>query len=105
MTLKDRHHSVTVRGLVCPSDWDEDNQPSRVSIFTFDDDEYEVDPRDAGLDLMEKIGQEVMARGHVLPGYRRRKILLIRSFTVSGADLAESIENSSPDPVPPGPGS
>ena len=92
MSLKDRHRSITLRGLVCPSEWDSENMPCRVSIFTFDDDEYEVEPMDAGKHLLDYSGQEVMVRGHLAPGYRRRKVVLVKSFTVFGADTTQTFD-------------
>jgi hypothetical protein len=95
MSLEDRHRSITIRGLVCPSEWDTENRVCRVSILTFDDDEYEVEPRDAGEYLLQHARQEVMARGHLLPGFRKRKVVLIKSFTVFGPHTIETIENDS----------
>jgi len=92
MSLKDRHRSITVRGLVSPSQWDSDNNVCRVSILTFDDDEYEVEPQDAGAYLVNHTGQEVMARCHLAPTYRRRKIVYVKSFTVFGPDTAETVD-------------
>ena len=92
MSISDRHRSVTVRGLVCPSEWDQDDNPCRVSILTFDDDEYEIEPDDAGSYLLGHAGQEVMVRGHLAPGYRRRKVVLVKSFTVYGPEIAETVD-------------
>ena len=92
MSIRDRHRSITLRGLVVPSEWDSQGNASRVSIFTFDDDEYEVEPLDAGRYLLGYTGLEVMARGHLVSGFRRRKIVLIKSFTTFGPDTAETID-------------
>ena len=92
MSLKDRHHSITVRGLVCPSEWDIDNNVSRVSIFTFNDDEYEIEPLDAGQYLLEYTGQEVMARGNLIAGFKRRKVLYVKSFTAFAAKTIEAAD-------------
>jgi hypothetical protein len=91
MSIKDRHRSITVRGLVVPSDWDSEGNPSRASIFTFDEDEYEIDPQAAGEYLLDHTGEEVMVRGHLSPGFRRRKVVLVKSFTVYGPDTTETI--------------
>jgi len=89
MSIQERHRSITVRGIVCPSGWDEENQVSRVSIFTFDEDEYEIEPGDAGEYLLGHTGLEVAARGQLLAGTRRRKIMRVKSFTVFGVHPAE----------------
>lgn len=85
MSLKDRHQSVTIRGIVCHSDWDEDEEASQVSIFTFDDDEYVVAPEDQGEFLLHQTGVEVMARGHLLPDQVGRKVIRIKNLTVFGS--------------------
>ena len=94
MSMRDRERfrNITVRGLVFPSEWDADNKVSRVSIFTFDDDEYEVASCDAGEYLLDHVQSEVMARGHLLPGYRKRKIICIKSFTVFGPQTSQTYE-------------
>jgi hypothetical protein len=93
MSLRDRHRSTTVRGLVSPSEWDGENNVSRVSILTFDDDEYEVEPLDAGRHLVNYAGLEVMARGHLAPEVRKRKVILVRSFTVFGPPTTQTIDS------------
>lgn len=95
MSLKDRQRSITIRGLVCPSEWDAESKVCGVTINTFDDDEYEVEPRDAGEYLLQHTGEEVMARGHLQPGYRKRKVILVKSFTVFGPQTTETIEPDS----------
>jgi hypothetical protein len=103
MSIKDRHRSITVRGLVVPSEWDGEGNPSRASIFTFDEDEYEIDPQAAGSYLLDHAGQEVMVRGHLAPGFRRRKVVLVKSFTVYGPNTTETIEPDEDFPFRPGP--
>jgi hypothetical protein len=79
---KEKHRSITLRGIVCPSDWGDDNDVSCVSILTFDDDEFEVEPSDAGAYLIEHLRCEVLARGRVVDASRRRKLFRVKSFTV-----------------------
>ena len=95
MSLKDRHRSLTIRGLVCPTDWDSLDRVQRVSIFIFDEDEYEVEPEDADELLMQQPGVQILARGHLLSDYRKRKVVRIKSFTVvgpasTGADIDDN---------------
>ncbi len=83
--MTSRHPSVdevTLRGLVCPSAWHEDLSVSRVSILTFDDDEYEVADNEAGTALLNHIRHEVLVRGRLLTQHTRRKVILIRELTV-----------------------
>ena len=94
MSIKDRHRNITVRGLVVPSEWDSQGNVNRVSIFTFDDDEYEIEPLDAGNYLLARTGQEAMVRGRLAPGYRRRKVVLVKSFTAFGPETAETIDSN-----------
>jgi hypothetical protein len=78
---------------VCATEWDSGGNPCGVSIFTFDEDEYEIEPQGAGTYLHEHTGQEVVVRGHLTPDFRRRKVVLVKSFTVFGTDAAETIDN------------
>ena len=82
MSLKDRHRSIVVRGLVCPTNWDSQDAVRQVSIVTLDEDQYEVDQRDVGDLFVQLAGAEVIARGHILPDYRRRKVMRIKSFSI-----------------------
>ena len=92
MSLKDRHRSITIRGLVCPTDWDSLDRVHRVSILTCDEDEYEVEAVDAGELLTQQAGVEVLARGHLLSDYRKRKVIRIKSFTVIGPGSTEVVD-------------
>jgi hypothetical protein len=92
-----------MRGLVCATEWDGDGNPCRVSIFTFDEDEYEIEPQGAGTYLFDHTGQEVMVRGHLAPGFRRRKVVLVKSFTVFGTDAVETVDNDADFPSDRGP--
>lgn len=83
--MTSRHPSldeVTIRGLVCPCAWHEDLSVSRVSILTFDDDEYEVADNEAGRVLLNHIRHEVLVRGRLLAERARPKVILIRELTV-----------------------
>lgn len=92
MSLIDRHQSITIRGIVCHSDWDDDARASQVSIFTFDDDEYVVAPEDEGEFLLHRTGVEVMAKGHLLSEDADRKVIRITSLTVFGSMANEFSE-------------
>jgi hypothetical protein len=78
-----RHRNITIRGVVCPIEWSDEGRVERISIMTWDEDEYEVSPEDAGQDLVEYTNRVVTARGHVLPEFRKRKVIQIKSFSVS----------------------
>lgn len=84
MSLEDRHRSITVRGLIAPTSWNSDDEVRGLSLLTFDDDEYEILVEDAGRYLLEHLREEVLIRGHLMPEYRKRKVLRVRSFTVVG---------------------
>jgi cytochrome c-type biogenesis protein CcmE len=81
---------VTVRGLIVPTEWDRHGSALRVSVFTFDDDEYEVAAQGAGRLLPGRAGEEVVVHGHLESGSRGRKVLNVMSFSVVDVDPAET---------------
>jgi hypothetical protein len=53
--------------------------------MTWDEDEYEVVLEDIGRDLIEFPHRTVTARGHIVPEFRKRKLIQIKSFSVSSS--------------------
>ena len=80
-----RHRNVTIKGIVCPTGWSKGGEIERVSIMTLDEDEYEVVLEDIGRDLIEFPHRTVTARGHIVPEFRKRKLIQIKSFSISSA--------------------
>jgi hypothetical protein len=78
-----RYRYITIKGIVCPTEWNAGGEVERVSIMTWDEDEYDVLQEDAGRDLIEYTNRAVTARGQILPEFRKRKVIRIKSFSVS----------------------
>jgi hypothetical protein len=96
VSLKDQHQSITIQGIVCHSDWNDDSEASQVSIFTFDDDEYVVASEDEVQFLLHQTGVEVLARGHLLPEFEDRKVIRVESLTVFGSMSSEASGRDNP---------
>ena len=54
---------ITIRGIVIPVDWDEKGKVVGLSISTFNEEEYLVEPGEKGAELMRFIRQEVEISG------------------------------------------
>ncbi len=65
---------ITILGLVIPTDWDDEGGVTRVSIATFDEDEYLVQDDDVNNRLLELLGQEVAISGVVHKTDRKKSI-------------------------------
>lgn len=85
-----RHRNITIQGIVCPTGWGDEGEIERVSIMTWDEDEYEVALEDVGRDLIEYPHRAVTARGQVVPEFRKRKVIRIKSFSVSVSQDTET---------------
>ena len=56
---------VLIRGLVVPSEWNENGQAVGVTIKTFDEDEYVVSDIEAIKELLTFLRQKVVVNGVV----------------------------------------
>jgi hypothetical protein len=75
--LNDR--KVAVKGILLPSEWDENGAVIALTLFTFDEDEYKVDRSETTRELLDVLQQELLVEG----SYRweqDRKIIRITEF-------------------------
>jgi hypothetical protein len=56
---------TTIKGLVIPVEWDDKGNIRNLVISTFDEDEYIIEPDQAGKQLMSSIRKELEVTGHV----------------------------------------
>ena len=96
MSHRHRHRDITIKGVVCPTEWNDEGRVERISIMTLDEDEYEVSKEGAGLDLIEFTNRVVTARGQILPEFRKRRVVRIKTFSVS---VAREPEIPRPNPL------
>ncbi|MGE5839583.1 MAG: hypothetical protein ACM34H_06580 [Deltaproteobacteria bacterium] len=77
-----------IRGVVIPTAWDDQGNVTGIAISSHDENEYQVDPRGKGPELLLHIHKEVEAAG-VVRDEEGKKIVRIRKYTVS-----ETIEST-----------
>jgi hypothetical protein len=82
-----------IRGVVIPTAWDDHGNVTGIAISSHDENEYQVDHKGKGSELLLHIRKEVEAAG-VVREEEGRKIVRIRKYTVK-----EAIEtvNMNPD--------
>lgn len=69
---------VRIRGLVTPSEWDENGDIISVSISTFDEEEYLVDRDEKGDGLLPFLHREMEIFGFVRKDGRSKRIKIKR---------------------------
>lgn len=73
-----------IRGVIVPTAWDEQGTVTGVAISSHDENEYQVDPKGKGPELLLHIRKEVEATG-VVREEEGKKIVRIRKYTVNEA--------------------
>lgn len=73
-----------IRGVVIPTAWDDQGNVTGIAISSHDENEYQVDPKGKGPELLLHIRKEVEASG-VVREEEGKKIVRIRKYTVSEA--------------------
>jgi hypothetical protein len=73
---------LTIQGIVIPTEWGANGEPTRVAILTRGEDEYLVAPGGAGERLMGYLQREVLARAQPLGDADHVKRVTITSFAV-----------------------
>jgi len=77
-----------IRGVVIPTAWDNQGNVTGIAISSHDENEYQVDPKGKGPELLLHIRKEVEAAG-VVREEEGKKIVRIRKYMVN-----EGIESS-----------
>jgi hypothetical protein len=70
-----------IRGVVIPTAWDDQGNVTGIAISSHDENEYHVDPKGKGPELLLHIHKEVEAAG-VVREEEGKKIVRIRKYTV-----------------------
>lgn len=79
-----------IRGVVIPTAWDDQGNVKGIAISSHDENEYQVDPRGKGPELLLHIRKEVEASG-VVREEEGKKIVRIRKYMVSEANESAAI--------------
>jgi hypothetical protein len=82
-----------IRGVVIPTAWDDQGNVIGIAISSHDENEYQVDPKGKGPELLLHIRKEVEAAG-VVREEEGKKIVRIRKYTVK-----EGIESATMYPT------
>ena len=82
-----------IRGVVIPTAWDDQGNVTGIAISSHDENEYQVDPKGKGPELLSHIRKEVEAAG-VVREEEGKKIVRIKKYKVN-----EGIESTDIDPA------
>jgi hypothetical protein len=82
-----------IRGVVIPTAWDDQGNVTGIAISSHDENEYQVDHKGKGPELLLHIRKEVEAAG-VVREEEGKKIVRIRKYTVK--EVIETV-NMNPD--------
>ena len=64
MEQSSKRGKVTAKGILLPSEWDENGAVLGLTFFTHDEDEYRVKVKEISPKLLEILRQEVMIEGY-----------------------------------------
>lgn len=79
-----------IRGVVIPTAWDEQGNVTGIAISSHDENEYQVDSKGKGPELLQHIRKEVEAAG-IVREEEGKKIVRIRKYAVSEANETATI--------------
>jgi hypothetical protein len=78
-----------IRGVIIPTAWDDQGNVTGIAISSHDENEYQVDHKGKGPELLLHIRKEVEAAG-VVREEEGKKIVRIRKYTVKeGIETAD----------------
>ena len=79
-----------IRGVIIPIAWDDQGNVTGIAISSHDENEYQVDHKGKGTELLLHIRKEVEAAG-VVREEEGKKIVRIRTYTVKEGIEAANI--------------
>ena len=80
---------VTIKGIVTPTDWDDDGNVRAVVVSTPSEEEYLVEPSALTEELLGLIGAEVVVTGTLGLERRGTKTIAVRSYELLEDDEEE----------------
>ena len=79
--VKTQPPSVTVIGVIVPSDWDKDDKIVGLAIQSIDEEEYIIEPNTKGKELHAFMNCQVKAEGKIHERVDGKRILNINRYT------------------------
>ena len=74
-----KNANETLKGIVTPIQWDEDDQVSAVALFATDDEEYLIENGEKFVDLIQK---SIAATGRVKRDKKAFKSIFIKRYNI-----------------------
>jgi hypothetical protein len=74
-----KNANETLKGIVTPIQWDEDDQVSAVALFATDDEEYLIENGEKFVDLIQK---SIEATGRVKRDKKAFKSIFIKRYNI-----------------------
>ena len=84
-----REKEYTIRGVIFPTDWDEDDNIVAVVIDTEDEDEYFVSQNKKGRELCALVGKKIEVTGVVSEEQDGNRVLDVKRYNIIGGDEDE----------------
>ncbi|MEW6440161.1 MAG: hypothetical protein AB1640_04425 [bacterium] len=75
---------VRMRGIVTPSDWDEQNQVTAITLATVDEQEYRIHQDNKGKQLLRMLRREVEVCGVVGTDGAGNRMVRVMTYDVRG---------------------
>jgi len=86
---------VRMKGIITPTDWDDDGNVTAVAVATPSEDEYLVDGGKLREKLLKLIGGEVVAWGTLGLEKKGSKTIMVNNYELLGDELEEEEEEFS----------
>jgi hypothetical protein len=80
MALKKK--SVTLTGIVIPSDWNDDQEVVGAALATADEKEYRIDGTKKGKELLAHLQLLMEVTGTLSEDERGRKVITVRRYSI-----------------------
>ena len=75
-------HSIVIRGLLVPVDWDEKGNITETAVSTYFEEEYRIERNVRGEALLPFLRQKVKVIGLVRMDDRGRKVVRVKEYEV-----------------------
>ena len=85
-----KNKNSEIFGIIVPSRWDENGHVTGVSVHTFDEEEYIVEPSGIGKVLTSYLQQKIEIIGKIKERIDGRKLINVRSYTVDHGEKEAS---------------
>ncbi len=91
---------IRIKGIVTPTDWDDDGNVTEVALATASEDEYFLDGGKPMQKLLMLVGEEVVVSGTVGSEKKRGKTIMVENYELIGDEIEEEEEEFSDEEYP-----